>query len=105
MGLAQLARTSNTRPMLRRISSATVAAAFADERAASYAVKLITSSPEIDARFTLRRVRSERDEVQMVVLEASLTDPAQVDRVETCMAGAHGSIIPAEVVAQAARAS
>ncbi len=91
--------------MRRRVVAATVAAAFPDERAASYAVKLITSSPEIDVRFTLRRVLGERDEVQMVVLEASLTDPGQADRVETCMAGAHGSIIPAEIVAQAARAS
>lgn len=41
----------------------------------------------------------------MVILEASLTDPAQAERVETCMEGAHGSIIPADVVAQAARAS
>jgi hypothetical protein len=91
--------------MRHRVVAATVAAAFSDERAASYAVKLITSSPEIDVRFTLRRVLSELDEVQMVILEASLTDPAQAERVETCMEGAHDSIIPAEVVAQAARAS
>jgi hypothetical protein len=91
--------------MRRRVVAATIAAAFPDERAAGYAVKLITSSPEIDVRFTLRRVLGERDEVQMVVLEASLTDPGQADRVETCMDGAHGSIIPAEIVAQAARAS
>ena len=63
---------------------------LSDERAAGYAVKLITSSPEIDVRFTLRRVLGERDEVQMVVREASLIDPGQADRVETCMAGAHG---------------
>ena len=105
MGLAQAGVIFQTQPMRHRVVAATVAAAFPDERAASYAVKLIMSSPEIDARFTLRRVLSERDEVQMVILEASLTNAAQADRVETCMAGAHGSIIPAEVVAQAARAS
>lgn len=91
--------------MRRRVPATTVAAAFADEREASYAVKLITSSPEIDVRFTLRRVLGEWDEIQMVILEASLTDPVQAERVETCMLGAHGSIIPAEIVAQAARAS
>jgi hypothetical protein len=91
--------------MRRRVVVATVAAAFADERAASYAVKLIASSPEIDVRFKLRGVLGERDEIQMVVLEASLTNAAQADRVETCMAGAHGSIIPAKIVAQVARAS
>lgn len=91
--------------MRHRVAATTVAAAFADEREASYAVRLVTASPEIDVRFTLRRVLSEWGEVQMVVLEASLSDPAQADRVETCMTGAHGSIIPAEVVAQAARAT
>jgi hypothetical protein len=91
--------------MRRRVAVTTVAAAFADEREASYAVKLIMASPEIDVCFTLRRVLSEWDEVQMVILEASLSDPAQADRVETCMAGAHGSVFPAEITAKAARAS
>jgi hypothetical protein len=91
--------------MRRRASACIVAAAFADEREASYAVRLISASPEIDARFTLRRVIGERGEVQMVVLEAALRNPSDAGRVETCLEGAHGAIIPAEVVAQAARAS
>lgn len=105
MGLARPLPAAQTHVMRHRVAAVTVAAAFADEREASYAVRLITASPEIDARFTQRRVLSEWDEVQMVVLEASLSDPAQADRVETCMLGAHGAIIPAEVVVKAARAS
>ena len=84
--------------MRRRVVAATVAAAFPDERAAWRGAVV----GRIDVRFTLRRVLGERDsQFQMVVLEASLTDPGQADRVETCMAGAHGSIVPAEIVAQA----
>jgi len=88
-----------------RIAACTVAAAFADEREASYAVRLISASPEIDARFTLRQVRSERDELQLVVLEVTVTDPRLRDRLETCMEGAHGAVIPTDVVEQAVRAS
>ena len=91
--------------MRRRDAACTVAAAFADEREASYAVRLIGASPEIKARVTLRNVLSERGDVAMVVLEVALADPAHVSRVETCMAGAHGAVIPSEVLARAALAS
>ena len=91
--------------MRRRDAACTVSAAFADEREASYAVRLIGASPEIKARFTLRQVLSERGDVSMVVLEAHLADPGQVERVETCMMGAHGAVIPSEVVDQASLAS
>lgn len=79
----------------------TVTAAFAQERDAGYALRLIASSAEIQARCTFRRVIGEGGEVQMVVLEASLADPSQAERVETCMAGAHGTPVPAEIVAGA----
>ena len=88
---------------VRRQPSQSVAAAFAQERDASYAVRLMsTVSREI--RFTLRRVIGEDGEVQMVVLEASFRDPALASRVETAMDGAHGMLIPAEALA-AAKAS
>jgi hypothetical protein len=91
--------------MRRRDAACTVAAAFADEREASYAARLIGASPEIKARFTLRRVLNDRGDSSMVILEAHLADPGQVERVETCMMGAHGAVIPVEVVTQAAIAS
>jgi hypothetical protein len=91
--------------MRRRVPAFTVAAAFADEREASYAVRLISASPEIDASFTLRRVLGDHDEIQMVVLEATVENAALRDRLETCIEGAHGAIIPTEVVERAARAS
>ena len=56
--------------MRRRVPATTVAAAFADEREARYAVKLITASPEIDVRFTLRRVLYRPD--RMAAPETSL---------------------------------
>jgi hypothetical protein len=95
----------DTPGMRRRATVCTVAAAFADEREASYAVRLIGASPEIKARFTLRRVLNDRGDSSMVILEAHLADGGQVDRVETCMLDAHGAIIPSEVVAQASIAS
>ena len=79
------------------------AAAFAQERDASYAVRLMaTASSEI--RYTLRRVLGEDGDVQMVVLQASFADPALTSRVETAMEGAHGMLIPVEALA-AAKAS
>lgn len=75
-------------------TSFTIAAAFAHDRDARYAIDLIASSPEIDAQFTRRNVLGERGDVQMVVLEATVSNPAQVSRVETCMVGAHGVPIP-----------
>jgi hypothetical protein len=98
-------RLSQTFAMRRRNAACTVAAAFADEREASYAVRLIGASPEIKARFTLRNVMSERGDVAMVVLEVALADAAHASRVETCMAGAHGAVIPNEVLERAALAS
>jgi hypothetical protein len=85
-------RRPNRRP------SHSVAAAFAQERDASYAVRLMaTASTEI--RFTLRRVIGENGDVQMYVLEASFADPALASRVETAMEGAHGMLIPVEALA------
>ena len=88
---------------LRRQPTHAVAAAFDQERDASYAVRLMaTTSSEI--RYTLRRVIGEDGDVQMVVLEASFNDQALVSRVETAMEGAHGMVIPVEALA-AAKAS
>jgi len=88
---------------LRKQPTFAVAAAFAQERDASYAVRLMaTTSTEI--RYTLRRVVGEDGDVQMVVLEASFDDPALTSRVETAMEGAHGMVIPSEALA-AAKAS
>ena len=81
-----------------------VAAAFAQERDASYAVRLMASVSDADIRYALRRVLSESGEVQMVVLEATFADPSLASRIETAMEGAHGMIVPAEVLA-VARAS
>lgn len=81
-----------------------VAAAFAQERDASYAVRLMSSVSDADIRYALRRVLSESGEVQMVVLEATFADPSLASRIETAMEGAHGMLVPAEVLA-VARAS
>ena len=88
---------------MRRRPTHAVAAAFAQERDASYAVRLMSTASS-DIRFTLRRVLGEDGDIQMVVLEASFSDPALVSRVETAMEGAHGMLIPAEALA-AAKAS
>ena len=71
-------------------TACTVTAAFAQERDAGYAVALIASAADIDVRFVRRAVLSERGEVQMIILEATLTDPSHSDRVASCMTGAHG---------------
>jgi len=84
--------------------SLSIAAAFAQERDASYAVRLMSSVSDADIRYTLRRVIGEDGEVQMVVLEATFRDPSLASRIETAMEGAHGMIVPTEVLA-AARAS
>ena len=88
---------------LRKQHSYSVAAAFAQERDASYAVRLM-STTSTELRFTLRRVIGENGDVQMYVLEASFPDPALTIRVETAMEGAHGMLIPVEALA-AAKAS
>lgn len=85
---------------LRRQPTYAVEGAFAQDRDASYAVRLMsTTSSEI--RYTLRRVVGEDGELQMVVLEASFSDPALASRIETAMEGAHGMVIPAEALAVA----
>jgi len=91
--------------MPARAQRIVVAAAFAQERDAHYASRLLSTSPDIDVRYRLRRVTDEQGEVQMVVLEASVTDPAHVSRVETAMMGGHGVIVTAEALTRAARAS
>lgn len=81
------------------VGGRTVAGAFAKERDASYAMRLITSIADHDIRYTLRRVMGERGDVQMVVLEATVPDAVVGDRVETAMLGAHGILIPPEALA------
>lgn len=88
---------------LRRQRSYAVAAAFAQERDASYAVRLMTTT-STEIRYTLRRVVGEDGDIQMVVLEATYDDPGLGSRIETAMEGAHGMVIPAEALA-AAKAS
>ena len=88
---------------LRRQPTYAVAGAFAQDRDASYAVRLMTTTSS-EIRYTLRRVVGEDGELQMVVLEASFSDPALASRIETAMEGAHGMVIPAEALA-AAKAS
>ena len=88
---------------LRRQRSYAVAAAFAQERDASYAVRLMTTT-STEIRYTLRRVVGEDGDIQMVVLEATFDDADLGSRIETAMEGAHGMVIPAEALA-AAKAS
>ena len=57
---------------LRRQRSYAVAAAFAQERDASYAVRLMTTT-STEIRYTLRRVVGEDGDIQMVVLEGRST--------------------------------
>jgi hypothetical protein len=78
------------------LASRTVAAAFAQERDAGYAIGLISSSPDLAVRLTRRSVIGEHGEVQLVILEATLQDPMQADRVVSCMVGAHGVRITPE---------
>src|SRR5690349_11195978 len=82
-------RRLSTMRSLRKVATHSVAAAFAQERDASYAVRLMATT-STDIRFMLRRVIAENGDVQMYVLEASFSDPALVSRVETAMEGAHG---------------
>ena len=78
-----------------------IAAAFATERDASYAVRLMSTASDAEIRYTLRRVVGEDGEIQMFVLEATFRSPALAERVETAMEGAHGIVIPSEVLALA----
>ena len=50
--------------------------------------------------YTLRNVTGEDGRVQLIVLEARFTDPALAPRIVTGMEGAHGIIVPADVVAR-----
>ena len=74
---------------------------FATERDAGYAVRLMTTASDAEIRYTLRRVIGEDGEVQMFVLEATFRSPALVERVETAMEGAHGIVVPTNVLALA----
>jgi hypothetical protein len=77
-----------------------IASAFT-ERDASYAVRLMSTSSDAEIRYTLRRVVGEDGEIQMFVLEATFRSPALAERVETAMEGAHGIVVPSEVLALA----
>jgi hypothetical protein len=79
-----------------------VAAAFALERDAAYAMRLAGLAIEDKVSFTLRRVTGEDGALQMVVLEAAFALPALGERLTTIMRGAHGIPLPLDVV-QAAR--
>jgi hypothetical protein len=81
--------------------SMSIAAAFATERDASYAVRLMSTASDAEIRYTLRRVVGEDGEIQMFVLEGTFRSPALAERVETAMEGAHGIVIPSEVLALA----
>jgi hypothetical protein len=85
-------------PLLRcpisRPSRPTVAAAFAQERDAHYAVQVITSAIEDRVDYTLRHVMGEDGLVQLVILEATFDDPSLEARIVTVMAGTHGVIVP-----------
>jgi hypothetical protein len=89
--------------MRSQVVPITVAAAFAQERDASYALRLLASIASDEIRYTLRRVVGERGDLQMVVLEAALPSEELASRAETAMLGAHGVIIPAETLQAAAR--
>lgn len=76
----------------------TVAAAFAQRRDADYAIGLIASAVDDPVSFTIRQIVGERGEVQMVVLEASCSQPSIAERLLTLMRGAHGVQIPVETL-------
>lgn len=82
-----------------RAGSNTVAAAFAQERDAGYAMRLIASTVDDPVSFTIRQVVGESGEVQMVVLEASCAQPSIAERLLTVMRGAHGIQVPTSAAA------
>jgi hypothetical protein len=59
--------------------SLSVAAAFATEGDASYAVRLMSTASVAEISYTLRRVIGEDGDVQMFVLEATFRSPALVE--------------------------
>jgi hypothetical protein len=75
-----------------------VAAAFAGERDAAYAIRLTATAIGEPVDYALRRVVSERGEVDMVVLEATCSCAAVGERVLTVMQGAHGVPIPIDTL-------
>ena len=91
--------------MLTDRARPTVVAAFAHEGGAAYARRLIGGAIDISVSYTMRNVIGERGDVDMVVLEATLTDAGQAGRVETLMTGANGIVIRGEVVESASLAS
>lgn len=82
-----------------RAGNNTVAAAFAQERDAGYAMRLIASAVDDPVSFTIRQIVGEGGEVQMVVLEASCAQPSIAERLLTVMRGAHGIQIPVATLA------
>lgn len=85
--------------MPHRAGNNTVAAAFARERDAGYAMRLIASTVTDPVSFTIRQVVGEAGEVQMVVLEASCALPSIAERLLTVMRGAHGIQVPVATLA------
>lgn len=75
-----------------------VAAAFAQERDAHYAVRLCAGALAHAVEYKLRPVIGESGYVQLVVLEASFEDPSLAERVLNLMRGAHGVPIPIDPV-------
>jgi hypothetical protein len=67
-----------------------LAAAFAQERDARYAVRLAADAMPAAVEFALRPVVDDSGYVQMLVLEASFAEPSLRDRLLTVMRGAHG---------------
>ena len=75
-----------------------VASAFAQERDARYAMQLMSGAIDAVIDFQLRPVLGETGYVQMVVLEASFSEPTLTDRILTVMRGAHGVPVPLEIL-------
>lgn len=73
-----------------------IAAAFAQERDARYAVRLAADAMPAAVEFALRPVTDESGYLQMLVLEATFSEPSLRDRLLTVMRGAHGVPISVE---------
>jgi hypothetical protein len=75
-----------------------IAAAFARVRDAGTALRLAAGlSERVD--YTVREIRTERGEVDLVIVEAECDEGPTCDKVETIFAGSHGVPISTEALA------
>jgi hypothetical protein len=88
--IACVSTGSDIAAMASRAGPHRVAAAFAHERDARYAVRLASDAMPAAVEFVLRPIVGESGYVQMLVLEASFAEPSLRDRLLTVMRGAHG---------------